>query len=551
MRRPQLFACSFLILGLTACGGGGGGGGSGGGAPSASSGSSRSPVPPQVGLTYSGATTGATVNATSASTIASNIIGSSGAAMGGSLLAGVSAQVESAPASEPRPTGATGLTRRLAQAIRGDELARARSGSALAGAALSQTIPCDSGSINISGTVADSTGTGTVSVDYVDCRTGSDTLNGPASLTISSYDQANRIITDGTLSFTRVRFTGPGFNSDLTGTLRTQVSVSGRSETLTQNIIVQDNSTMRMMRTENLRIVNVFDTVTSPTFFTQSITGRVCDSAAGCVDVTTDTAPRTAPWGPLYFATRAQSFPDWGIINLAGTTGRVRITALGVDLAKIEVDANGGGFTNSARLRWAEFGTALGNNLADTDGDGMHDSWETAYGLNPNDPSDANKDADGDGYSNLTEYLAGSNPTTNGSIPAPVRHLWVTDVRDLAFDAASGQINVFVGAAGSGVLLNPVTAELGATFTAVAEPNGSGNRVATDAQGRTFTLSPTATPTTWTLTSSTGATLTISSVAGTNAGSLIRYGARGLAFRTVGASSPGYIYLVESRQLIP
>jgi hypothetical protein len=53
------------------------------------------------------------------------------------------------------------------------------------------------------------------------------------------------------------------------------------------------------------------------------------------------------------------------------------------------------------------------------------------------------------------------------------------------------------------------------------------------------------------LTSSTGGSLTISSVAGTNAGSLIRYGTRGLAFRTVGTSSPGYIYLVESPQLIP
>ena len=49
----------------------------------------------------------------------------------------------------------------------------------------------------------------------------------------------------------------------------------------------------------------------------------------------------------------------------------------------------------------------------------------------------------------------------------------------------------------------------------------------------------------------TGGSFTVTSVAGTDAGSLIRYGTRGLAFRTVGASSPGYIYLVESRQLIP
>jgi hypothetical protein len=504
-----------------------------------------------VGLVYSGATTGATVTATSASAIASNVIGASAAGSASGLLAGVSAQADSAPAPAAQPTGVTGLARRLARAMHGDDLARARNGAALAGAAISQTIACDSGSISISGNVADNTGTGTASVDYIDCRTGSDTLNGPASLTIASYDQANRIITDGTLNFTRVRFTGAGINSDLTGSLRTQVSVGSATETLTQNITTQDNSTGSMTRTENLRIVNAFSTVSSPTFFTQSIDGRVYDSTAGYVDVTTSTAPYTAPWGPLYFATSSQSFPDWGIINLAGTTGRVRITALGMDLAKVEVDANGDGvFETSARLRWAEMASAIGADLADNDGDGMHNSWETAYGLNPSDASDAARDADSDGYSNLTEYLAGSSPATSGSVPSAVRHLWVTDIRDLAFDAASGQINVFVGAAGSGVLLNPVTAELGATFTAVAEPNGSGNRVVTDAQGRTFTLSPTASPTVWTLSSSTGGSITLN-VAGTNAGSLIRYGARGLAFRTVGTASPGYIYLVESSQLIP
>jgi hypothetical protein len=536
MRRQQLFVYS-LVLGLTACGGGGSDNGSGG-----ISGGSRSPVPPQVPLVYSGATTGATISATSASTVASNVIASSGAALGGSLLGGVSAQVDSAQV--PQPTGATGLTRRLGKAIRSDDLARARSGSALAGAALSQTIPCDSGTINISGTVSDSTGTGTVSIDYVDCRTGTDTINGPASLNIASYDQANRIITDGTLSFTRVRFTGPGINSDLSGSLRTEVSVGSKTETLTENFVTQDNSTMRMTRTENLRIVNVFDTVTSPTFFTESIAGRVCDSAAGCVDVTTETAPHTAPWGPLYFATRAQSFPDWGIINLTGATGSARITSLGADLAKIEVG------TSTARLRWADFGTALGADLADTDGDGMHNSWETAMGLNPS-VNDAAGDADGDGYSNLTEYLAGSSAATNGSVPSPVRHLWVTNVRDLAADP-SGMINVFVDASGSGVLLNPVTAELGAAFSGVAEPGrGSSLTTVPDAQGRTFTLSPTPSPTVWTLTSSTGTSFTVSNVAGTNPGSLIRYGTRGLAFRTIGTSSPGYIYLVESPQLIP
>ncbi|MCK7597221.1 thrombospondin type 3 repeat-containing protein [Microbulbifer sp. CAU 1566] len=43
---------------------------------------------------------------------------------------------------------------------------------------------------------------------------------------------------------------------------------------------------------------------------------------------------------------------------------------------------------------------------ADSDNDGMSDSFEVEYGLDINDPSDAEGDLDGDGVSNLDEYLA-------------------------------------------------------------------------------------------------------------------------------------------------
>ena len=46
----------------------------------------------------------------------------------------------------------------------------------------------------------------------------------------------------------------------------------------------------------------------------------------------------------------------------------------------------------------------------DTDGDGMPDDWEQRYGLNPNDPSDANGDLNGDGYTNIEKYINGIDP---------------------------------------------------------------------------------------------------------------------------------------------
>lgn len=52
-----------------------------------------------------------------------------------------------------------------------------------------------------------------------------------------------------------------------------------------------------------------------------------------------------------------------------------------------------------------------GEPVKDTDCDGMPDWWETKYGLDPNDPSDATKDCNGDGYTNIEKYISGLDPT--------------------------------------------------------------------------------------------------------------------------------------------
>lgn len=54
---------------------------------------------------------------------------------------------------------------------------------------------------------------------------------------------------------------------------------------------------------------------------------------------------------------------------------------------------------------------------SDIDGDAISNSWETTYGLDPYDSSDASEDPDGDGFSNLVEYQRGTNPNDQNSFP--------------------------------------------------------------------------------------------------------------------------------------
>jgi hypothetical protein len=51
-----------------------------------------------------------------------------------------------------------------------------------------------------------------------------------------------------------------------------------------------------------------------------------------------------------------------------------------------------------------------GRPYKDSDHDGMPDAWETKYGLNPKDASDAAGDLNGDGYTNIEDFINGLNP---------------------------------------------------------------------------------------------------------------------------------------------
>jgi hypothetical protein len=68
-------------------------------------------------------------------------------------------------------------------------------------------------------------------------------------------------------------------------------------------------------------------------------------------------------------------------------------------------------FTNGAPSSFATITV-----VADSDGDGLPDAWELAYGFPANSPANRNLDSDGDGMTDYEEYLAGTNPNNAASV---------------------------------------------------------------------------------------------------------------------------------------
>ena len=64
---------------------------------------------------------------------------------------------------------------------------------------------------------------------------------------------------------------------------------------------------------------------------------------------------------------------------------------------------------------------------ADSDGDGLPDVWETMFGLDPNDPTDASSDFNNDGVTALDEFLAGTTPSDSLDIDGNGQYDALTD----------------------------------------------------------------------------------------------------------------------------
>jgi hypothetical protein len=371
---------AVMLFLLAGCGGGGGGGG--GGTPA---------------LAYSGNTNQAAVTGTNASKLTADVLGSGETA---ALISGTSIQGDGyVPGAGG---GASDVARRLNWAFRYALTQNSPSRQSVApGVTFDDTVPCDSnsGTIRTAGTIGDD-GTGAFTITFTNCLIGTDTLSGTATATVAMADLLFRMPTDFTVNAPRLQIRGPGISNDAGGTLRIQSNLVANTETITSNLVTVDNLTSAMTRTENLVLVNVYNNIHNPTsIISGTITGRIFDSVHGFVDVITIT--------PLQFASTNQVFPNVGVLRLAGNASGVFVTALSSSRVQIQPDANNDGTPDgfAALLNWIDLSAPVAADLADTDGDEMHNSWETV-----NNVANAADDPDMDGDTNLAEYQNGTNP---------------------------------------------------------------------------------------------------------------------------------------------
>jgi hypothetical protein len=273
---------------------------------------------------------------------------------------------------------------------------------------INETEYCVSGYYTVKGTLDDMTGTGTLTFDYYNCLMDGMTFDGMLYVHVHYIDYYSLNMT---MDFVLMTVTGPGLNVSMSGTILLDDSISGNSliEQITQNYVEKVNITGMMYKYENFVVTATIDDIYSyyssgSISYTGAPVAIIYDSNYGGLTVDTIT--------PLLFSSTTRLYPDLGgQLVFTGDLSAIQLVVESARHLKLELDLDGAvGYEVVRYVLWSELDDVANLNLADSDGDAMHDSWESTYGLNPY-VDDAADNFDNDGLTNLEEYEQGYDPS--------------------------------------------------------------------------------------------------------------------------------------------
>ena len=361
-------------------------------------------------LSYVGKTDPADITLTSAPTLLVNVI--HGTSTASDMVTGVQASTSNPESGNAAI--ATDYIETLLHYSLNNSIGSAFSGYYIPlGLAINETLGCDSGYITMQGTVDDMTGAGDLAVNYVNCVLDGTTYNGSGTMTVHYIDVYTESMS-ATFYFPLLKVSSPDYSGAISGSISVDDSYNygiQLNETITLNVVISNDTAVKMYKFENymtqISISNVYDCYSGAT---QALNGAVYDSIHGGMTVQTI--------NPLSISSCISTHPEsGGPLIMIGNAAKMQLTVESNKHVLLEFDLDNNGVYEIVRyVLWQEFDDYVSIDLADRDDDGMHNSWETLYTLNP-DVDDADVDDDFDGYTNLQEYQGGSNPLLPSSTP--------------------------------------------------------------------------------------------------------------------------------------